>query len=99
MYMSGLRMVHVLAAQIAYNSQAGTSQSVSRLVKQADHWAMWMGLVGVAGGGVLFTVTLTLGRWVRNRWQNSQFEAKAEADSRAHRLLAQLADSRVSEEE
>ncbi|MDB6022225.1 MAG: Multi-sensor signal transduction histidine kinase [Pedosphaera sp.] len=98
-YMSGLEVFRSLAAQIGDNAKAGSSQTVSQLVAQARHWAMVMALASVAGGTGLFAVAVGCGQWLRRNWSKHHLSAKQEADVRAHHLLGQLADSRVSEEE
>ena len=98
-YLSGVRALHAAVAQIADNAQDNSSQTISEVVAQANHWALQLTLAAVAGGAGLFLVTVLSGYWLRRRWLKRHLSVTEEGDARAQRLLGQLADSKVSEEE
>ncbi len=97
-YITGLQELHALVAQSG--AAAGNSQqTISRMVEQANHWALQLAMAAVAGGAGLFAVAVLGGFWLKRSWTNRHFQATEEADLRAQRLLGQLADAKVSEEE
>jgi two-component system sensor kinase FixL len=95
-YIKGLNATHALAESVTENARR---ESVAQVAEQARHWAFQMELAAVAGGAGFFGIA-SLGGWVLvRRWQKRHHEGIAEAESRAQRLLGQLADARVSQEE
>src|SRR5581483_3629735 len=97
LYVSGLQTLHALTAQNADNSTL--DPKISQIVKHADHWALQMGLAAVAGGATLFLITMTGSRRARLKWMERHAQITKEVEARSERLLGQLADARVLEEE
>jgi two-component system, LuxR family, sensor kinase FixL len=98
-YLSGLQELKSLAAQIKDKAHSGSSQTVTELMAKADHWALVMAGSGVAGGIGFFIVTIVGAKWLHRRWLKTHLEIRQESEAKVHRLLGQLADSRVCEEE
>ena len=67
-YLSGLRTLRVLAAQIGDNSPAGSSAALSHLLAEAHDWGLQIAVAAVAGGLVLFLVVVLGGSFQRRRW-------------------------------
>jgi two-component system sensor kinase FixL len=97
-YVSGLKELRVAAAQNADN-KPWSSPAISQVVEKADHWALRLALMAVASGVGLFVVTVSSAYLLRRRWLDRHLKVTHEADVRAQRLMSQLADSRVTEEE
>ena len=100
-YISGLEAMHALAAQLAdkAGSAASSARTAAGIMEQANRWTVQMALAGVASSGALFAVSLLCGQVLRRRWLKRHEASALEADARAQRLLGQLADSKVTEEE
>lgn len=102
---SAAALVVVIAASVwIYLSQAqavkaAAGQGSAQLVSAAERWALLMGAVTLGGGVLLVAVTILGGQFLHRRWTKLHLALKEETDSRSHRLLSQLADSRVTEEE
>lgn len=99
LYVEGLLVFRSLAAQIGDIPSARASQTIALLIRHTHFWTVEMVLAGVSGGAALFAASLIGGDRLRKRWMQIHLETKAHADAHAHRLLGQLADARVSEEE
>ncbi|HEX3797509.1 MAG TPA: ATP-binding protein [Verrucomicrobiae bacterium] len=98
-YMSGLQGLHFIAAQIVNKSTGSSARDLAVILEQANRWALKLALAAVASGAGLFTVAIWSSRWLWSNWSKGGAHAAEEANLRAHRLLGQLADARVSEEE
>jgi len=97
-YVSGLKELHALAAQNADNKSVA-GRAISELAEQADRWGLYL-LLAAAGSGVgVFGVAVFCGKTLSRRWLERCLKVTQEMDARAQRLLGELADSRVTEEE
>ncbi len=95
-YLHGLQGTHALEA-----SGAGAAQKefAAHFADQARQWAFQMELAAVSGAAGLFGMSL-LGGWVlTRRWHKRHHKEIEAVELRSQRLLGQLADSKVSEEE
>ncbi len=97
LYVSGLQTLRTLTAQNGDNAPA--SPGITKVVNHASHWALQMGLAAVAGGAGLFLVAVTGSRLSRGRWMKRHAQIIQEVEAKAERLLGQLADAKVLEEE
>lgn len=97
LYMSGLQTLHALTAQNSDNSTA--NPAIIKVVNHANQWALQMGLAAIAGGAGLFLVSLMGSRLSRRKWETSHAQVIQEVEAKAERLLGQLADAKVLEEE
>src|SRR5579872_6985004 len=97
LYVSGLQSLRALTAQNADNSTL--DPKISQVVNHATHWALQMGLAAIAGGAAIFLVTMIGTRRSRIRWMQRHAQVTQSVEARAERLLGQLADAKVLEEE
>jgi two-component system sensor kinase FixL len=93
-YMSAVGELTALAT-----ASGKAAPSIPALVASANHWALQLAIAAVASSIALFAVAIIGARSVRSTWVKRHTTALAEADARSQRLLGQLADSRVTEEE
>jgi len=109
LYVDGGARMRGEAAAIA-DHRHNPAKAVNDLVEDARQWALSMGLAAIAGGALLFLVTLMGSRLSNRKWRAqmeiqvgdllaSQTKNHKETESRIQRLLAQVADARVCEEE
>ena len=95
-YLSGLRTLRGLAAQIGDKT---TGDSVSRLVAGSEQLGLELVLVAACGAVILGLGSILADGAMRRRWLKRQQALHRESDQRAQKLLSQLADVTVSEEE
>jgi two-component system sensor kinase FixL len=98
-YFSGMLGEHFLTAHIADNAGGNSG---SEFEQQAKHWALVLTLSAVANGLGLFAISFFDARSIRRRWLQSSARNQEQADQsdlRVHKLLSQLADAKVSQEE
>jgi two-component system sensor kinase FixL len=98
-YVSGLRTLRALAAQIGDNAQAGSHANVARLVENASGWASQITTASVTGGVALFLVAVLGGIIQRRRWLQRHAQVFEEAEIRTQKYLGQVAEATVSGEE
>ncbi len=91
--------MRALAAQIGEKPAGAAAQSILQVQAQANHWALQLALAAVVSGAGLFVVALLGGLWLRRNWLSGRQQLVQDADARAQRLLGQLTDAKVSEEE
>ncbi len=97
LYVSGLQTLRALSAQNGDIAQ--TDVVIPRVVKHASFWALQIGMAGIAGGAIIFLVTMTGSRRSRLKWAKHHAQTTKDLEARTERLLAQLADVKVLEEE
>ena len=98
-YLSGLRTLRALAAQIGDNTQAGSHATVSHLMENAQRWATQIAVAAVAGGLALFFVAVLGSLFQRRRWMKRHAELFAETELKTQKYLGQVADATVLGEE
>jgi PAS domain S-box-containing protein len=98
-YLSGLQSLKRLATRMTEGVQPNIVSIITRLTSQADTWAMELGLTAVAGCVGFFLLTVIGGHWSRGRWVTRHQKLKEELELRTQKLMGQLANSRVLEEE
>jgi PAS domain S-box-containing protein len=98
-YLSGLRTLRALAAQIGDNTQAGSHATVSHLMENAQGWAMQIAAAAVAGGLALFLVAVLGSSFQRRRWIKQHAQLFEESELRTQKYLGQVANATVLGEE
>lgn len=95
---SGMASLAVQSAHFTDNP-GGNPQQTSEFVRNARTY-LWQ-LAAAGGGGALGLLGIGIFglHWIRERWAQRQSVEKQNEELRRQRLVAQLADSRVSEEE
>ncbi len=93
-YLSGLRTMRALAAQIGDNTPA-----VTRLVESVKGWTLQMAVAAIAGGTVLFVVAVVGFSWQRRKWMRRHLRLREESELRVQKYLGQVADATVTGEE
>lgn len=96
-YVTGHQTYQTLAAQIGDKTRSAAS--ISQLMAHVEHWTVLMVAGSIAGSVGLIAAAVLSGVFMRGRVVRRHFQLRDEADARAQRLLAQLADSKVSAEE
>jgi PAS domain S-box-containing protein len=92
-YLSGLRTLRALAAQI------GDNDAVSRLLGGAQGWALEIAVAAIAGGTVLFLVAVIGVSLQRRKWVKLHLRLREESEVRVQKYLGQVADAKVTGEE
>ena len=98
-YLSGLRTLKALAAQIGDNATGGSHATVSHLMENAQGWASQIAAAAVAGGLALFLVAVLGSSLQRRRWMKRHAQLFEEAELRTQKYLGQVADAKVLGEE
>jgi PAS domain S-box-containing protein len=98
-YLSGLRTLRALAAQIGDNAQAGSHTTVSHLMLNAQSWATQIAVAAVAGGLALFFVAVLGSSLQRRRWMKRHAQLFEESEVRTQKYLGQVANATVLGEE
>jgi len=78
---------------------AGAGGDEAAALRQAKSWAIQTGVAGLAGAAGLLAVAIVCGGWVRRRVEKYHGAISSEAETRVQKIVGQLADSRVLEEE
>ncbi|MDB6064310.1 MAG: Multi-sensor signal transduction histidine kinase [Pedosphaera sp.] len=98
-YLSGLQTLKRLTTRATEGSPSSVNPTILTLTSHADKWALQMGLTAVAGCVGFFLLTVIGGQWSRGRWVARHVKMSEEMELRTQRLLGQLANSKVLEEE
>jgi PAS domain S-box-containing protein len=95
-YLSGLHTLHAVAAQIGDNAAAATN---TRLIHNAQGWALEMMAAAVVGSVTVGLLAFLSYQALRRKWQAEVGRVRYESEQRTQKLLGQVADATVSEEE
>jgi len=98
-YLSGLHTLQTLAAQIGDSNQAGASAAAAHLAQSAGEITLQVTLAAVIGGLAICAAAILGVQALRKSWKKHDIQFRHETEQRLQKLLGQVADATVSEEE
>jgi PAS domain S-box-containing protein len=96
---SGMASLAAQSAHFTDNPAGNSQQSLSQLAQNARGYLWQLAAAGAGGALGLLGVGVAGLHWMRGRWNQKQRAEKQDVELRRQKLVAQLADARVSEEE
>ncbi len=98
-YLSGLHTLRALAAQIADSNSGASAAAASQLARTAQAVSLKVTIAASVGGLAICIATLLGVQTLRRNWHAQEVKLRHQAEERMQKLLGQVADATVSEEE